>query len=364
MDKGNVLVFNEPGEKMLLVNKDLPELKIGEILVKNLYTTICGSDLHTFCGLRHEKTPTVLGHEIVGRVVEIGESHSGQDYEGNSLRKGDVITWSIFSADPLSDLSLSGMPQKSAGIFKYGHGLVTDLDAFHGGLAEYCVLRADTAILKIPPGVPLPVAATINCAIATVSGALRLAGNVKDKTVLITGMGLLGMVCAAICKDAGALKVFASDINESRLEQSRLFGVDQTSLLHRSIDVDDVYIYPDLPSQVDVVFDMSGSADAMEAGIAALAVGGVAVWVGAVYPGRKVQLDAEHILRRLVTIKGLHNYNYDDFVYAVDFVKRCHQVFPFDTIVGKEFLLKDAEMAFEYALKHKPLRVGVIIEQN
>jgi alcohol dehydrogenase len=61
----------------------------------------------------------------------------------------------------------------------------------------------------------------------------------------------------------------------------------------------------------------------------------------------------------LLTIKGLHNYNYEDFAFAVDFIGRCHKLFPFDQIVGKEFALSDAQAAFEYALKYKPLRVGI-----
>jgi alcohol dehydrogenase len=115
---------------------------------------------------------------------------------------------------------------------------------------------------------------------------------------------------------------------------------------------------------MEVVFDMSGSPEAMEEGVAALAIGGVAVWVGAVFRQRKVRVDAEQIIRRLITIKGLHNYNYDDFVYAVDFMRRNAQRFPFEQIVGKEFSLNEAEQAFAYALKNKPLRVGIRMEEQ
>ncbi|HAK79342.1 MAG TPA: alcohol dehydrogenase, partial [Runella sp.] len=126
MDSGNIVVFTASGQEMELLNKKLPELRPGEILVQNHYTTICGSDLHTFCGLRKEKTPTVLGHEKVGKVVKISDAHSGKDYSGAPLRRGDVVTWSIFSANESSDMAQRGMPQKSENVFKYGHALVTD----------------------------------------------------------------------------------------------------------------------------------------------------------------------------------------------------------------------------------------------
>lgn len=363
MEVGKLLIFDAPGKKMQLQSRKLPQLVAGEVLVKNLYTTICGSDLHTYCGIRKEATPTVLGHEIVGEVVKINEKHSGKDHAGHSLQVGDRVTWSIFSADPASEMSVQGMPQKSAGVFKYGHALVTDQDAFHGGLAEYCILKPHTTILKIPSTLPLPVAATINCAVATVAGALRLAGNVKGKTVLITGLGLLGMVCAAMCKDAGASQIYAADIDTNRLDQSLNFGVNQTCLLSFPVSTTHPNPLVALHSCIDVVFDMSGSPDAMEEGLTTVAIGGIVIWVGAVFKQRKVMVDAEQIIRRLITLKGLHNYNHEDFVYAVDFITRNHSRFPFEQLVSQEFPLEKAELAFEYALKHKPLRVGIRITE-
>lgn len=356
MSIANILIFNGPGEDMQLLERELPAAGTGEILVRNLYTTICGSDLHTFCGMRHEKTPTILGHEIVGEVVQIGREHSGLDYAGKKLEAGDIVTWSIFSSDPASEASLRGMPQKAGGLFKYGHAQVTELDAFHGGLAEYCILKKNTVVLKLPSGIPVPVAATINCAVATVAGALRLAGNIEGKRVLITGLGLLGIVCAAMCKDAGAARIVTADINASRLELSRRFGADGTFTLSGRNDLAE---FTSDEEKVDIAFDMSGAADAMEAGIGALGVGGTAVWVGAVFNTRPVEIDAEQVVRKLITIKGLHNYNYDDFINAVEFMGSNHNHFPFDQVIGKEFSLTDAQSAFEYALEYKPLRVGI-----
>jgi putative phosphonate catabolism associated alcohol dehydrogenase len=363
MSSGKIMVFHGPGEQMQLQQRELPELAEGEVLIRNVYTTLCGSDLHTFCGVRKENTPTVLGHEIVGKVVKINERHSGKDYSGNVLNVGDIVTWSIFAADPASEMSQLGMPQKTSGVFKYGHATVTENDAFHGGLAEYCVLKPHTVILKIPENVSLAVAATLNCAVATVAGALRLAGRVEGKTVLITGSGLLGMVCAAMCKDAGAKKIIAADISPQRLQQSLAFGVDETCLMTPDSGAEKESALSSLDTNMEVVFDMSGSPEAMEEGMAALGIGGVAVWVGAVFRQRKVMMDAEQIIRRLITVKGLHNYNYEDFVYALDFMRRCVKRFPFEQIVGKEFSLDEAEQAFDYALKNKPLRVGIRMEE-
>lgn len=356
MNKARLMVFAGQGQPMSLLETHIPDLKSGELLVKNLYTSICGSDLHTYCGLRQEKVPTVLGHEIVGEIIGFSADHPKTDHLGNVLGVGDHVTWSIFSSDPDSVMSKAGMPQKGEKLFKYGHAQVTADDALHGGLSTHCILKPGTAVLRISKEIPLPVAAIINCAVATVAGALRLAGQLKGKTILITGTGLLGMVCAAMCKEAGAQYIHVADLNAERLKQATDFGANETHLLTDST--------LSLPAGIDVAFDMSGSADAMENSLNTLAIGGIAVWIGAVFNTRKVKIDAESIVRRLVTIKGLHNYNFEDFVYAVNFIDKNHQVFPFATVVSKEFSLLETNEAFEYAVANKPIRVGIHLDQQ
>lgn len=358
MTAGNIVVFNKANEPLKLQNIELPALKTGEILIKNAYTTICGSDLHTFCGLRQEKTPTVLGHEIVGRIIQIDAAHSALDYAGQHLHIGDLVTWAVFCSSPQPEWTAKGMPQKAENLFKYGHAQIVGNDAFHGGLGDYCILKANTAILKIPNELPLPIAATINCALATVAGTIRLAGDLNGKTILITGLGLLGNVTAAMAKVAGAKNIIAIDINDERLAQAKTFGVD---FAYHSTSQEDL---PETLAkhQINAVFDMSGAPDAIELGINALTIGGIAVWAGAVFKMRKIAIDAEQIVRKIITIKGLHNYNFEDLRYALDFISNNYQKFPFDKVVAKEFALEDTQKAFEYAVAHKPLRVGVKID--
>ena len=359
---GKQIAFNGPGLAMEMQEASIPELKAGEILIRNLYTTLCGSDLHTYSGKRIELCPTILGHEIVGEIVKLSGDHPGVDHAGRPLTRGSMITWSIFSSDPESHYAVNGIPQKGDNLFKYGHALLTDKEVFHGGLAEYCILKAGTCILKIPDHLPLPVAATINCAIATVAGSIRLAGDLQHKNVVIFGMGMLGLTCAAMCKEAGASWIGAADVHQKRLNDALSFGATETILLSDGDDSLSKDITENFSRKgADVVFDMSGSPEAMETGLDMLAIGGIAVWIGAVFKNRKLQIDAEKIIRRVLTIKGLHNYNYEDFVYALEFISANWQQYPFEQTIEKEFDLDSVDEAFQYALKHKPLRVGIRI---
>jgi putative phosphonate catabolism associated alcohol dehydrogenase len=360
LEKGRLALFNGPGLPFELKELGIRKLLPGELLVKNVYTTICGSDLHTYCGIRKEACPSVLGHEIVGKVVALHATHTGFDLRGKEIKPGDLVTWTVFSSNPQSPNSLREIPQKGDDLFKYGHAVVKGEDAFHGGLAEYCILKANTGIIRLPESMPVAVAATLNCSISTVAGALRLAGDVKDKTVFITGMGHLGITCAAMCREAGAEWVGAADIADRRLDDALNFGADEIF----NLNGDNTLLQQQLHKMtngkgIDVVFDMSGSPDAMEFGIANLGIGGCAIWVGAVFNTRPLQIEPEKIIRNLITIKGLHNYNFSDFKYAFDFMKRNWQKYPFESVVEKEFLLENANEAFEYAIAQKPLRVGI-----
>ncbi len=354
MKKATLIVFNGAGKALEEIKTDIPELKPGEILIRNKYTTICGSDLHTYCGLRHEAVPTVLGHEIVGEIAGFHPDHNRKDYSGRALEIGDRVTWSIFASDATSDKAKAGMPQKAEGLFKYGHAQVTATDALHGGLSTHCVLKNGTTVLKISKEIPLKVAATINCAVATVAGAVRLSGSLDGKKVLISGVGLLGLVCAAMCSADGAKEIHVADLNEERLKLAEAFGANVQHLLNQN---------PALPADIDVAFDMSGSPDAMEMGLNALTIGGTAVWIGAVFKTRSVAVNAEQVVRKLNTIKGLHNYNYDDFVQAVKFIENNYSKFPFEALVSAEFALADAATAFNFAVTDKPIRVGINIAQ-
>ncbi|WP_295120176.1 zinc-binding dehydrogenase [uncultured Chitinophaga sp.] len=358
--EGEIALFKGPGQDFELKMFKVRPLRPGEVLVKNVYTTICGSDLHTYCGLRNEPCPTVLGHEIVGEVLEIAPGHPGIDLRGRQLEVGDRITWTVFSSDPNSVNSLRGMPQKGDKLYKYGHVQASGHEVFHGGLATYCILQPDTGIIKLADTMPLPVAATLNCSVSTVAGALRMAGNIKGKTVLITGMGHLGITCAAMCREAGATWIGGADVSAKRLNDALSFGADEVFDMNADTDVLLRSIIASTGGKgADVVFDMSGAPDAMEFGIAGLGIGGCAIWVGAVFNTRPLQIDPERIIRSLITIRGIHNYNYEDFQYAFDFMDRNWQKYPFIEVVEKEFSLDEVEHAFVYAVAHKPLRVGI-----
>lgn len=345
-----IVIFKKAGEPLEIKDINIPTLRNGEILVKILYTTLCRSDLTTYTGKRVEKTPTILGHEIVGRIVKVCSEQPLKDLNGDVLREGDPVTWAIYASDPHDPMSERGIPQKAAGLFKYGHQLLTAESTLHGGLAEYIILRKYTPIMKLH-NTPLDIAPIINCAVATAAGSLRLAGDVGGKSVIIFGAGMLGVIACAMCHAKGAARIVAVDVNEERLKEAVSFGATETMTFARLQQAGSLY--------ADITMDFSGVDPCMKMSLELLNIGGVAVWVGGVFPQKELPVNTERVIRNLYTIKGLHNYNTTDFKNAVNFFERYCNDYPFEQLIQGHFPLKDVEKAFKYALEENPYRVRI-----
>lgn len=353
---GHYFAFNSENGSLSKESASLPELGNSELLVKIDYCSLCGSDLHTYCGLRKEANPTILGHEIVGTVIGLDHKNEILDLSGKHIQINDRITWTVFASNPQTKEYNSETPQKNSELYKYGHRQLTEDDNFHGGLASHILLKKDTGIRILPKDLPLPIAATINCAIATSAGAIRLCSSINEKVIFISGMGMLGLTAVAMCKEFGAEKIIVSDTDVSRLELAKEFGADL------AFNSKDNIVSSLLKRPIDRFIDMSGSPEAMETGLQILGVNGIAVFVGAVFKQRAIEIDAEQVIRKLLQIKGLHNYNYDDFNTATDFIIENYNHYPFANLIEKEFEFDQVKEAFEFAVKNKPVRTGIKID--
>jgi putative phosphonate catabolism associated alcohol dehydrogenase len=357
---GRMLVFHGARQPLELRHCSLPELAAGEVWVRVACCTICGSDVHTYEGHRSTPCPTVLGHEILGHVAELPPGPPVCDYEGRPLEIGDRVTWSVAVGCGECFFCLRGLPQKCMRLFKYGHQAITETVAFNGGLADYCHLRRGTAIFRVPPELPDVVACPANCATATCAAALRYAGDCSGATVLVQGVGMLGLTVAAMAACAGATTVIACDTDPRRLDTAGRFGVTHAVSVRQSTDqLTEVIRSTTEGHGVDVAFDMTGDPSAMEAGIELLRIGGRYIWTGAVYPTRPMAVSAETIVRKLLNIQGVHNYTPSDLQKALEFLAQNHTRLPFAELVSSACQLEEADAIFANSSQSGSLRLAV-----
>ena len=338
----------------------LPELDSQEVLVRVLCCTICGSDVHTFEGHRATPLPTILGHEILGEVVALGGKGEVLGITGAPIEVGQRVTWSVVGHCGSCFYCQQELPQKCEQLFKYGHRALQEDHQLSGGLADYCHLKPGTRLLTVPDDLPTRVATPANCATATIAGAFRVAGDVRDAHVLILGAGMLGLTAAAMASSRGAASVVVTDISAERLKRAERFGAHKTVLMGEGGDgLPDAVQGLTSGRGMDVVIDVCGVAEAVQQGLHSLRIGGVLVLLGSVFPGPPLSLDLENVVRRMLTIRGVHNYAPEDLVAAVEFLHQVHEVYPFAELVTDPYPLDEVAEAFRAAADPGSLRVAI-----
>jgi len=358
-----VALFHGAERGFTLTRVPLPSLREGEALVRVEATTLCGSDLHSVHGRRSVPLPTILGHEVVGHVVDVlGEV---QTLAGAQLERGDRVVWSVVIACGVCARCARGLQQKCLALTKFGHSAQEDgRPRLDGGLSEYVILPRGAAIQRVHASIPAPVAALASCAAATAAACLRVAGGapgLEGARVLVLGGGALGLFATLFARRLGASEVQVVDVAPARLELALALGATAT---HTLVDPDSerapALLAVELERGFDVVLEVSGRASACERAFAAAGVGGRVILAGAVSPIGLARLDPERLVRRLVRIEGVHNYTPADLAAALRWIGSHEAPWPEALCRPARFALDAVPAAFAHAEAARPLRVAVV----
>src|SRR5262249_46585829 len=150
-------------------------------------------------------------------------------------------------------------------------------------------------------------------------------------------------------KARGARVVIGLDAVASRLDVAKKFGFDHAidvGLTPAKAVVDQVRALC-RPDGADAVIEVCGVPDVIPQGLQMLRTGGRYVLGGLVSPGADVTIDANMLVKRWVTMRGIHNYHPRHLIQALDFVMANRSRFPFREIVDSRFALKDLDLAFK-----------------
>ena len=338
MNFARVQLFHGPGQPFQMGIAPLPaELNHGEVLVQLLLATICGSDLHTVDGRRSAPTPCVLGHEAVGHVI--GSSRDG-------IATGQRVTWTLAdSCGHCAPCTRWNLPQKCDHLFKYGHAAFSEGSGLNGCYASHIVLRPGTQIMPVPADLPDAIAAPANCALATIINALETLPDACERA-WVQGGGLLGIYACAWLRHCGVREVFCSDLSPQRLALVAEFG---------GIPLDP----RERPTTVDLVLEVTGSSAVIPEGIKALRPGGHYLWAGMVHPETKLDLTGEAVLRKCLTLRGVHNYAPHHLAAGLDFLAQNHTRLPFEKLTSPPLPLEQLNEGIELTLSRQWQRVAI-----
>lgn len=189
---------------------DTPEITDGDVLVAIKAAGICHSDAHYRSGTNTAlKLPLTLGHEIAG-VVEKTGAHV------EHIREGDRVCLHYLVTCGTCRHCKAGREQFCLTGTMLGNNR-------NGGYAEYIAVPEENVFL-LPDDIPFEHGAIMMCSSATSYHALMKARLNKGESVAIFGVGGLGMAAIQLARSFGASKVYAIDINDSKLTLAEQFG--------------------------------------------------------------------------------------------------------------------------------------------
>jgi S-(hydroxymethyl)glutathione dehydrogenase/alcohol dehydrogenase len=218
------LVSRGVGEPLVVEDINLPGLGPDGVRVKIRAAGVCHSDLSMVNGTLAPGFPLVLGHEAAGVVVAAGAGVT-------HVSAGDEVVLNWSPACRRCWHCTHGQPwlcETAAGPAKPGgttaDGTPVNLTLGLGALAEEVVVPAN-AVVRIPTGVPADAAALLGCAVLTGTGAVRNTAAVREgESVLVIGLGGVGLSVVLAARAAGAGPVIAVDVSEAKRPLARAVG--------------------------------------------------------------------------------------------------------------------------------------------
>ncbi|WP_309672494.1 zinc-binding dehydrogenase [Gemmatimonas sp.] len=256
-----------PGHPVEDAEIPMPPCGPGDVLVRVRAAGICHSDVHYRAGRsRVEPLPLTLGHEIAGEIAEVGQHVLSHNV-------GDAVCLHYLVTCGQCDDCLAGREQFCVTGKMLGH--FTD-----GGWAEYVAVPARNAV-PLPHRVPFEQGAVMMCSSATSLHALRKGRLKVGESVLVVGVGGLGMSAVQLARALGAAEVIAVDRDPMKLALAERFGA--RTIRATDLSPDEVVALVRAMTSgrgVDVALELVGKPDTMRTALQSLAPLGRAVVVG------------------------------------------------------------------------------------
>ncbi|HET6532681.1 MAG TPA: alcohol dehydrogenase catalytic domain-containing protein [Actinoplanes sp.] len=211
------VVVPEAGAAPAVAELRLPEAGPGQVRVRIRAAGVCHSDLSMVNGTLRPPYPLVLGHEAAGEVVQVGDQVTRAavgDHVALNWQPACRMCWFCTHGEPWLCATTSGIAALENGSTLDGSPAYVTLGL--GAFAEE-VLVPENAVIPVPAALGWPDAALLGCAVLTGTGAVRNTARVAaGDSVLVIGLGGVGLSVVAAARAAGASPVIAVDVSEAK----------------------------------------------------------------------------------------------------------------------------------------------------
>ncbi len=364
------VVLDRPGARVVVEEVTLAGPGPGEVLVRVDASGVCHSDLHLADGEWTADTAVVLGHEGCGVVEE-----TGAGVDRSLIGRRVVLDWlspcrhcpACVRGDAWNCRRTRALENRlTDGTSRFqrhdGSPLLPYLGL--GTLAESIVVDAKTAV-PIPDQVDPVAGALIGCCVATGVGAvLKTAEVPAGSTVVVYGLGGVGLSIVMGAVLAGASQIVAVDRHASKLELATRCGATAGIVAGDDPDATVAAVQSATSGGADFAFEAIGLARTIEDSIRSVRIGGTAVLVGMTPLGVRASFDAYDLVDRSLRVLGS---NYGFTVGPIDFPRYADLYLagklPIDRMVHGQIRLDEVDSAFDAMRRGEGARRVVVFNR-
>jgi threonine dehydrogenase-like Zn-dependent dehydrogenase len=353
----------------------LPEPEPGCVLVKMQMSGICGTDKHTYQGFttqyggRKLEFPLIQGHENVGTIAAIGEGKKCDDFEGIPLGVGDrVVVGANVSCGDCYYCRHDFPYCCCENTLDYGN-LLSAKNPPHlfGGWSQYLYVIPGSFLVRVPDELPSEVA--VLAEIFAVSVGLDRAKQMSafpnesfrfDDTLVVLGVGPLGMCFLMKARMLGAGNIIAVDLSDYRLNFAKRLGADYVLNAAVTSKIDRLQFVRDLTHGrgADVVIECAGVPQAVTEGLEMLRVSGLLVEAGNFSDLGEISLSPHrHLCAKNVRILGVSGEEPAAYAPGLRQMARYMKQYPLREFVTHRFSLRDVESAVKKSIEPESLKV-------
>jgi len=353
----------------------LPEPAAGCVLIRMEMSGICGTDKHTFQGYttqyggRALEFPIIQGHENVGTIAAIGGDGTYADFEGVALREGDRVVVGANVTCGQCYYCRHDFPyyccEKTA---DYGNNLSAKNPPYlFGGWSQYMYVVPGSFLVKVPDDLPSEVAVLTE--IFAVSVGLDRAKQMSsfpnesfrfDDTVVVLGVGPLGMCFLMKARMLGAGTIIAVDKSEYRLNFAKRLGADFAVNVGTMSKEERLRMVKDLTHGrgTDMVIECAGVPQAVPEALEMLRVGGLLVEAGNFSDLGEVPISPHrHICAKNARILGVGGEEPAAYGPSMRQMARYMKNYPLREFVTHRYGLRDVDAAMKKSVEAESMKV-------
>lgn len=357
-------VFHQVGAPLSIEEVGISKPGPREVLIRTRAVGVCHSDLHVIEGAFPYPAPMVLGHEAAGVVEQVGS-------EVRTVKPGDhVVTCLTVYCGHCPHCVTGHMALCVSPETRRGKGEEPRLTYVQkpmpqfvnlSGFAEQMLVH-EHACVAIRRDMPLDRAALLGCAVTTGTGAVFNTAKVRPgETVAVLGCGGIGLAAINGAALAGAGRIIAVDMLDSKLELARQFGA--TDVVNASAGDAVKQVIELTRGGVDHAFECIGLKQTAEQAFGMLARGGSATVIGMIKPGLKIEVDPFQLLneRRLQgSLMGSNRFPVD-LPRLVDFYMQGR--LKLDEMISQRLPLERINDAFDELRRGELARSVIVFDQ-